>query len=198
MRQANFTGRPFLFRLFRRMGAGRRAWIRILAPDARRSRMNLAFWKSAHVLSGAIIFGTGLGIAFFTWFGSRAAIAARDIGALRLVLRYTVVADACFTAPAVAFQAASGLLLVDRLGWPQLSAWTIAVWSLFVLAGACWIPVLRMQVLLSRAAQGAAAVDGLPGSFHRMFAWWVALGVAAFAAVIAIYWLMVAKPLAVS
>ena len=157
-----------------------------------------AFWKTAHVLSAAVIFGTGLGIAFFTWFGSRAALRERDIGALRLVLRYTVVADAWFTAPAVAFQAASGALLVERMGWPQLSAWTIAVWALFIFAGVCWLPVLRIQVLLSRAAQGAASVDALPAPFHRLFRWWVALGVPAFAAVIAIYWLMVAKPLSLT
>lgn len=157
-----------------------------------------AFWKTAHVLSAAVIFGTGLGIAFFTWFGSRAALRLRDIGALRLVLRYTVVADACFTAPAVAFQAASGALLVERLGWPQVSAWTLAVWALFLLAGACWLPVLRIQSLLSRAAQGAASVDALPGSFQRLFRWWLALGIPAFAAVIAITALMVAKPLSVT
>jgi len=158
----------------------------------------LAIWKTAHVLSAAVIFGTGLGIAFFTWFGTRAALRARDIGALRLVLRHTVIADACFTAPAVAFQAASGALLVERLGWPQLSAWTLAVWALFVLAGVCWLPVLRIQVLLARAAQGAGSVDALPDAFHRLFRWWVALGIPAFAAVIAIFWLMIAKPLAVT
>ena len=38
-----------------------------------------AFWKTAHVLSAAIIFGTGLGIAFFTWFGYRNAIRSGDI-----------------------------------------------------------------------------------------------------------------------
>ena len=157
-----------------------------------------AFWKTAHVLSAAVIFGTGLGIAFFTWFGTRAALRARDMGALRLVLRYTVVADAWFTAPAVAFQAASGVLLVERLGWPQLSAWTLAVWALFVLAGVCWLPVLRIQVLLARAAQGAGSVDALPDAFHRLFRWWVALGIPAFAAVIAIFWLMIAKPLPVA
>jgi uncharacterized membrane protein len=155
-------------------------------------------WKTAHVLSAAVIFGTGLGIAFFTWFGTRAALRAKDIGALRLVLRYTVLADACFTAPAVAFQAASGALLVERLGWPQISAWTIAVWALFLLAGACWLPVLRIQVLLSRQAQSVAAVDTLPAAFHRLFRWWSALGIPAFASVIAIYWLMIAKPLSVS
>ncbi len=158
----------------------------------------LAFWKTAHVLSAAVIFGTGLGIAFFTWFGCRAAIRAADIGALRVVLRYTVIADACFTAPAVAFQAASGVLLVDRLGWSQLSAWSIAVWALFFLAGACWIPVLGVQARLSREARAAASTAALPELFHRLFRWWVALGIPAFAAVIAITWLMVAKPLSVT
>jgi len=155
-------------------------------------------WKTLHVLSAAVILGTGFGIAFFTWFGCRASMRAGDIGALRVVLRYTVIADACFTAPAVAFQAASGVALVYLLGWPQLSAWSIAVWSFFVLAGLCWLPVLRIQVLLHREALGAASVEALPASFHARFRIWFALGVPAFAAVIAIYWLMVAKALPVS
>ncbi|HUF82377.1 MAG TPA: DUF2269 family protein, partial [Burkholderiales bacterium] len=75
------------------------------------------FWKTAHVLSAAILFGTGLGIAFFCWFGFRRALRTRDIAGLRLVLRLTVLADAWFTAPAVLFQAASGLVLMHLLGW---------------------------------------------------------------------------------
>jgi hypothetical protein len=94
-----------------------------------------AFWKTAHILSAAVILGTGFGIAFFTWFGYRGALRSRDIGALRVVLRLTVIADACFTAPAVVFQAASGVVLMNALGWPWVSAWSIAVWALFLLAG---------------------------------------------------------------
>jgi uncharacterized membrane protein len=154
------------------------------------------FWKTAHILSAAIIFGTGLGIAFFTWFGYRGAVRSRDIGALRSVLRLTVVADAWLTAPAVAFQAASGVVLMNRLGWPLVSAWSIAVWALFLFAGACWIPVLLIQVRLNRESQQAASVDALSAGFHLRFRAWFALGVPAFAAVIAIYWLMVVKPLA--
>jgi len=37
----------------------------------------------------------------------------------------------------------------------------------------------------------------LPAHFHVLFKWWFALGIPAFSAVLAIYWLMVAKPLAV-
>jgi uncharacterized membrane protein len=158
----------------------------------------LPLLKAAHVLSAAIVFGTGLGIAFFTWFGYRGAMRDGALEALRSTLRLTVIADACLTAPSVAFQAVSGVVLMKAYGWPFLGAWSIAVWSLFFLAGACWLPVLFMQARLARAARQAPSTAALPPSFHRMFRFWFALGAVAFAAVIAIYWLMVAKPLAVA
>jgi uncharacterized membrane protein len=154
--------------------------------------------KTAHVLGASVVFGTGLGIAFFCWFGYRGALRSGDLGALRSVLRLTVIADAWLTAPAVAFQAASGLALMDRLGWPLVSPWSIAVGSLFVFAGACWIPVLCIQAHLGRTAGRVPSIEWLPRAFHLWFRLWLALGVAAFAAVIALVWLMIAKPLAVS
>jgi uncharacterized membrane protein len=158
----------------------------------------LAFWKTAHILSAAVLFGTGLGIAFFTWFGYRQAMRAGDIGAMRATLRLTVVADAWLTAPAVVFQAVSGVVLMTLLGWPLLSAWSAAVWSLFLFTGACWLPVVWIQILQWRDARDAASVSALSAAFHRRFRVWFTLGVAAFAAVLAIYWLMVAKPLAIA
>jgi uncharacterized membrane protein len=155
-------------------------------------------WKTAHVLSAAIIFGTGLGIAFFCWFGYRGALRSSDIGALRSVLRLTVIADAWLTSVAVAFQAASGARLMDQLGWSFSSPWSIAVWSLFAVAGACWIPVVGIQAHLSRTASRVPSIEWLPRSFHLWFRVWFALGVPAFAALIVIYWLMIAKPLAVA
>jgi uncharacterized membrane protein len=154
--------------------------------------------KAVHVLSAAVIFGTGIGIAFFTWFGYRSAMRGGSVEALRSTLRLTVIADACLTAPAVVFQALSGVILMHAYGWPFLSAWSVAVWSLFLLAGACWLPVLVIQARLARAVRQAPSTAALPPGFHRMFRWWFALGTVAFSAVIAIYWLMVAKPLAVA
>lgn len=158
----------------------------------------LAFWKTAHILSAAVLFGTGLGIAFYCWFGYRGALRSGDIGALRATMRLTVVADAWLTAPAVVFQAASGVVLMTLLGWPLLSAWSVAVWTLFVFTGTCWLPVVWIQVQQWREARDAASVAALSEVFHRRFRLWFALGVAAFAAVIAIYWLMVAKPMAIA
>lgn len=153
--------------------------------------------KVAHILSAAVILGTGFGIAFFTWFGYRSAVRSGQIDVLRHTLRYTVVADKWFTAPAVAFQAASGIVLMSMYGWPFASAWSIAVWSLFVVAGVCWLPVLKLQVMLRNDAERAGSVAALPARFHVVFKWWFALGIPAFSAVLAIYWLMVAKPLAI-
>ena len=55
----------------------------------------LAFWKTAHILSAAILLGTGIGIAFFCWFSYRSALRSGEISVLRSALRWTVIADAC-------------------------------------------------------------------------------------------------------
>jgi uncharacterized membrane protein len=156
---------------------------------------SIAFWKTAHILSATVLFGSGLGTAFFCWFGYRGAMRDGDVAALRAVLRLTVMADAALTAPAVIFQAASGLVLMGGLGWPYLSPWSLAVWSLFVFVGACWLPVVAIQQRLERESRQAASIHALPERFHRLFKIWFALGVPAFAAMVAIFYLMVAKPL---
>ena len=151
-------------------------------------------WKTAHIVSAAILFGTGIGIAFFCWFGYRSAMRTRDIGALRATLRLTVIADFCFTAPAVVFQMISGVVLMNILGWPMVSTWSIAVWGLYLLTGACWLPVVAIQIRLKREADLVISIATLSAKFHTTFRLWFALGVPAFAAVVIIFFLMVAKP----
>ncbi len=155
-------------------------------------------WKTAHILSATVLFGTGLGIAFFCWFGYRGALRANEIAALRSVLRLTVIGDACFTAPAIVLQIVSGLVLVHMLGWSLASPWAAASIALFALAGACWLPVVVIQIRLLREARQASSIDALPAGFHRRFRRWFALGVPAFAALVVVFYLMVAKPVSLS
>lgn len=156
------------------------------------------FWKLAHILSATILLGTGLGIAFFCWFGYRNAVRSGDLGALRLILKLTVLADAWLTAPAVIFQAVSGVVLMNQLGWSLSSAWSMATWALFVFVGLCWLPVVGIQIVLKQDAERAQSLHDLPGRFSRWFRWWFALGIPAFCAVVLLFYLMVAKPLPVS
>lgn len=155
------------------------------------------FWKFSHILSATILMGTGIGIAFFCWFGSRQAVARGELGALRIVLRFTVVADAVFTAPAALFQFVSGAMLIEHLGWSWQSPWTLSVLALFALAGACWLPVVWIQIQLSRLANAAPIIAQLPPEFLKLFRIWFLLGLPAFASVVSLIFMMVAKPMAV-
>ena len=155
-----------------------------------------AIWKTVHVFSAAILMGTGIGIAFFCWFGSRAAIGDKNIGALRMVLRFTVLADAVFTAPAVVVQAVTGAMLMHLAGWSWFSPWSITVVGLFGLVGVCWLPVLWIQWRMKKLADNASAIDTLPQAFTSLFRAWILLGIPALAAMLTLLFMMVAKPLA--
>lgn len=147
--------------------------------------------KWLHILSSTLLFGTGLGIAFFMWRAHRRGDAAEIAGTSRTV----VLADALFTAPAVIVQFVTGWWLAHRLGLPFSVFWIRAALLLFFVVGACWLPVLWLQLHARNLARAAvAAQQPLSRAYHRTMRWWFWLGWPAFAGVIAIFWLMVFKP----
>lgn len=147
--------------------------------------------KVVHILSGAVLFGTGAGIAFFM-------LRAHMTGEARTVAsvgRMVVLADFVFTATAVVIQPLSGLALIHLQGWSLTAPWLLAAYGLYVVIGVCWLPVVWIQYRMTRLAEQAAAEGGaLPAVYHRLFRRWFALGWPAFAGVLGIYVLMVAKP----
>ena len=147
--------------------------------------------KLVHVLSGAVLFGTGLGTAFHMWLAHRSG----DVRPIAAAARSTVLADWLFTAPAVLLQPATGLLLAGLAGIDLTSRWLLAVYALYAVAGACWLPVVWLQLRVRALAVAAVAAGGpLPPAYHRCMRAWFWLGWPAFAAVLAIYALMVARP----
>ncbi len=147
--------------------------------------------KTIHILSGAVLFGTGLGIAAFMLMAHR----TRDPRIVASVGRMVIVADFVFTASAVVIQPLTGLLLAHLEGYGFSETWLAASYGLYVLIGACWLPVVYIQWRMSLlAAEAAAGGEALPVAYHRLFRIWFALGWPAFAGVIAIYWLMTSKP----
>lgn len=155
--------------------------------------MSMAYlWvKWLHILSSTLLFGTGLGIAFFFWLAHRRG----DARVIAATARTVVIADACFTAPAVVVQLLSGLWLAHTLGLPFEAFWLKTALVLFFVIGACWLPVLWLQLRARDLAQ-AATRDGtpLPPAYYRVMRWWFWLGWPAFLGVLAIFWLMVLKP----
>ena len=147
--------------------------------------------KLVHVLSGAVLFGTGAGIAFFMVWANR----SRDAATVAAVAGIVVVADLLFTATAVVLQPLTGLGLIHLAGYDLFEPWLVATYALYVFTGLCWLPVVAIQFRMARLARHAAAAGHpLSESYHRLYRIWFALGWPAFAAVIAIYALMLAKP----
>ena len=147
--------------------------------------------KWLHIVSSTMLFGTGLGSAFYMFFASR----TRDPRVIAVVVKYVVIADWLFTTPTVILQPASGLYLVYRAGFPLVSSWIAWSIGLFFLAGAAWLPVVWMQLRMRDMAQQAAlAGTSLPAKYWSLLHAWVALGVIAFAALVVVFYLMVVKP----
>ncbi len=145
--------------------------------------------KLVHVLCAVVVAGTGAGIAFFMLMASRSA----SLEAIALTARHVVLADWLFTAPAVVLQFVSGVLLMERLGYSYASAWFLWVISLFCFVGLCWLPVVAIQCRLKALAESALASGRLDARFGPLMRAWTLLGIPAFAAVLAIFFLMVFK-----
>ncbi|STQ94165.1 Predicted integral membrane protein [Janthinobacterium lividum] len=147
--------------------------------------------KWLHIVSSTLLFGTGIGSAFYLLFTSL----SRDVRAIAVVSRHVVRADWLFTATTVVFQPLSGFYLAHLAGYPLSSRWI--VWSvvLYLIAGACWLPVVWLQMRMRDMAQ-ASARDGLalPALYWRYLRIWTVLGVPAFFALIVVFYLMTAKP----
>ena len=147
--------------------------------------------KWLHIVSSTILFGFGAGTAWYLWNAHLTGDAALIAKVGRMVVR----ADWIFTGTSGVVQPASGLMLVHLTGISLTEPWLVAAYALYVLAFACWVPVVWLQIKAQHLAQQAAD-SGAPLSpeyRHTMRLWFV-LGWPAFLGLMAVYWLMVAKP----
>jgi uncharacterized membrane protein len=147
--------------------------------------------KTLHILSSTVLFGTGLGTAFFQWMAYRRG----EVAAIAVTARHVVLADWLFTTPAIIVQPLTGFWLLHLMGLSWGASWIRLSLGLYALAGACWLPVVWIQYRLRALAEAADAAGApLPPSYHRLMRLWFALGWPAFAGLVAVFWLMVAKP----
>jgi uncharacterized membrane protein len=153
--------------------------------------MSYIVLKWLHVLSSTLLFGTGIGTAFFLLVTSL----KRDPRAVASVASTVVVADWLFTATTAVFQPLSGYALARLAHFPLDSAWLMRSVALYALAVLCWLPVIVLQMRLRDIARAAAAEGRpLPPAYWRHLRAWIALGIPALLAFMAVFYLMVAKP----
>jgi uncharacterized membrane protein len=147
--------------------------------------------KFIHVIGAAVLLGTGAGIAFFMLIAHLRGNVKVILGVARIV----VLADFLFTATAVVLQPVTGVWLAWASGYSLLEGWIFLSIILYVVTGVFWLPVVWMQMRMrDLAIEADKSGIGLPRLYHRLFWTWFAFGFPAFAAVLGIFWLMIAKP----
>lgn len=147
--------------------------------------------KLVHILGASILFGTGIGIAFFMF---RANLTG-DPATIASTASNVVLADYLFTLSAVILQPITGALLVYQAGYQFNESWIQLSLGLYVLIGFCWLPVVYLQTKLRNYAQLAAASNtDLSLEYYKAMRLWFWLGWPAFTGVFVIFWLMIRKP----
>jgi len=146
--------------------------------------------KTLHILSMVLLFGTGLGSAFYKWMADRSG----NIQHIAVTNKHVVLADWCFTTPTVIFQPISGVLMASMADMPLTTPWVAISLALYFLAGACWLPVVWLQIRMQKLAESALAANTpLPADYWRMARYWFWLGVPAFTSMVMVVALMVFK-----
>ena len=109
--------------------------------------------KTLHIMSSTLLFGTGLGSAYYAlraWRSQRVEVIA-------VTFRHLVTADWLFIATTAVFQPLSGLALAKLAGWPLNQVWLLWSVGLYVFAGLCWLPVVWLQIRVRDMARDALA-----------------------------------------
>jgi uncharacterized membrane protein len=147
--------------------------------------------KWLHVIGAAVLLGTGAGIAFFMLM----AHLKKDVVVIAGVARIVVIADFVFTTTAVIAQPITGVWLAYEMNYDLREGWIVTSIILYIITGLFWLPVVWMQMRMRDLAQLAHRNNAaLPEDYHRLFWMWFWFGFPAFAAMLAIFWLMIARP----
>jgi uncharacterized membrane protein len=147
--------------------------------------------KTIHVMSATLLFGTGIGSAYYML---RAHL-SNNVQAIAITTRHVVAADWLFTTTSGIIQPITGIWMVWLVGLPLTQTWIWMSFVLYFIAGACWLPVVWLQYRL-RDMANQALVDNapLPPLYFRYMRIWFWLGWPAFIALVVVFFLMVFKP----
>ncbi len=147
--------------------------------------------KFLHILGAIVILGTGAGIAFMMLQAHRSG----DGAFIAATANASLAATALLTVGAMLLQPFTGGLLMEMSSVSAAEPWMIASLILYALASLIWLPVLFMQIEIRSLTRNAVADRApLPPRYHTLFRRSLVLGTLGFGAMLAILWLMIAKP----
>jgi uncharacterized membrane protein len=96
-------------------------------------RMSYTAVKTFHILSMVLLFGTGLGSAFYKWMADRSG----HVPHIAVTNRHVVLTDWIFTTPTAILQPLTGLWMGLPLHTPWIAV-SLGLYALAVPAGCRW------------------------------------------------------------
>jgi len=146
--------------------------------------------KTIHIVSAFLLFGTGLGSAFYKFSADRGGVLENIV----VTNKNVVLADWIFTTPTIIIQPITGIIMANMMNLPLTTPWIMLTLILYAVAGVCWLPVvvlqIRMRELSKQALKNGTA---LSEQYHRYARLWFLLGIPAFLAMTTVIVLMVFK-----
>lgn len=147
--------------------------------------------KIIHVISSAILFGTGMGTAFYMLYVNY----QNNLELIANATRQVVIADWLFTGSSGVIQAITGLAMVYLKGYAITSLWIIGSIFGYLIALICWLPVVWLQIKCRDLAyQALTTSTQLSSLYYRYFKIWLLLGIPAFIALVGVFFLMANRP----
>lgn len=147
--------------------------------------------RTLHIISATILFGTGIGIAFFMLNSHFTDNLQQKFFAAKTTVR----ADYIFTAPAVILQPLTGFWLIHNGGYDPMDLWLKLTYAIYIVAGLCWLPVVWIQIQMKKMIAASLETETeLPPRYTKLFRIWVTLGIPAFIGLVAVFFLMVMRP----
>jgi len=147
--------------------------------------------KILHIISSSVLFGTGLGTAFYMFYVNL----QKDISLIAEATKQVVLADWIFTATSGLLQFLTGMILVYLKDYSFNSLWLKGSLIGYLIAASCWLPVVWLQMQCRDLAFTAVSRnEALPTSYYSKFYCWCLLGIPAFISITTVFYLMTNKP----
>lgn len=147
--------------------------------------------KFLHVLSAAVLLGTGAGSAFQIWSAHRNG----SMRGIAIVFRTALKTDRRFLLPAVAVLLVTGLGLVVVTRTPIDASWLTASYIFILIAAGFWLWAASLQRAANPHAQESSNT-GVPVryAYHEAMKRWFVIIWPAFGALLVVFFLMTIKP----
>lgn len=150
-----------------------------------------AWFKILHIISAAVLFGGGLGVAIYLLYVNQ----QKNLALIAQASATAVSATWLFTVLAAFVQAITGFVLVGLHGYASSTMWILGSILGFLVTGILWLPIVCLQIRCRDLAVTALQTNTpLSAEYRRCYRTWCCLTLLVWVVLVVVFYLMTNKP----